>query len=41
MFVYCTASKGTLPMWHIMSADPPDIVFVEFFREKYLLSVYE
>ena len=26
-------------MWRITSADPPDIVFVEFFREKYLLAM--
>ena len=39
VFVYCAASKGTLLMWHITSADPPDIVFVELFRDKYLLAM--
>ena len=30
------AFQKTLLERHVMSADPPDIVFVEFFREKYL-----
>ena len=34
--VYCTASKRTLLQWRITSADPPNIMFVEFFDKKYL-----
>ena len=34
--LYCTASKRTLPQWRMMSADPPGIMFVEFFCERYL-----
>ena len=33
--LYCTASKRKL-QWHTMSADPPDIMFVEFFHDYYL-----
>ena len=36
MSLYCTTSKRTLLQWHIISIDPPDIMFVEFFCEKYL-----
>ena len=34
--VYCTASKRTLLQWRITSAAPPGIMFVGFFRKKYL-----
>ena len=37
--LYCTASKRTLLQWHMMSSDPPGIMFVEFFREKCLLAM--
>ena len=37
--VYCTASKRTLVQWRVASADPSGIMFVEFFREKYLLAM--
>ena len=36
--LYCTASKRALLQQHIMSIDPPDIMFVEFFCKKYLLA---
>ena len=36
MSLYCTASKRALLQWRIISIDPPDIMFVEFFCEKYL-----
>ena len=39
MYIYCTVSKRTLPQWRITSADLPGIMFVEFFREKYLLAM--
>ena len=39
MSLYCTASKRTLLQQRIMSVDPPDIMFVEFFHEKYLLAM--
>ena len=32
MSVYCTVSRRTLLQWHITSADPPGIMFVEFFH---------
>ena len=37
--VYCIASKITLLQWRISNADPPSIMFVEFFREKCLLAM--
>ena len=37
--VYCTASKRILLHWHITSIDPPGIMFVKFFCEKYLLDM--
>ena len=36
--VYCTASKRVL-QWHIMTAGPSGIMFVEFFHEKYRLAM--
>ena len=33
---YCTVSKRTLLQRRMMGADPPDVMFVEFFCEKYL-----
>ena len=39
MSVYCTASKITLLQWHIMSADPPGIMFLKFICEtEYLIN---
>ena len=32
--VYSTTSKTTLLQWHIMSIDPPDVTFVDYFRDK-------
>ena len=37
IFFYCIASKRTLLQWRMTSADPPGIMFVGFFHEKYLL----
>ena len=39
--VYCTASKRILLHWHITSVDPPGIMFVKFFCEKYLLDMHK
>ena len=36
---HCTASKRTLVQWHMVSTDLPDIMFVEFFCEKYQLAM--
>ena len=38
---YCPASKSTLLQQRIMSIDPPDIMFIEFFCEKYPLAMDE
>ena len=39
MFFHCTASKRTLLQWRMASANPPGIIFVGFFGEKYLLGI--
>ena len=37
--VYCIASKRDLSTMVLVSADPPGIMFVGFFCEKYLLVI--
>ena len=39
MFFYCTACKTILSQWRMTSTDPFGIMFVELFREKYLLAM--
>ena len=39
MLFYCTACKRTFLQWRMTSIDPPGIMFVELFREKYLLAL--
>lgn len=38
MSVYCTGYKRTLLQWRVKSTDPPSNMFLEFFRENYLIN---